>query len=511
VIIKKGGITMKTCSVLKVNVLMILFLSIFSCSGELEMQGLTWPQFRGLNSSGLADDNARPPVHFGTGQNLLWKVALPAGHSSPCIWGDHIFLTGYIKDKEELQTICIDRITGKVNWRQTIQSDKIEKFHAISNAATATPSTDGARVYVSFGSYGLLCYDMNGSLVWEKPIPISKIQYGASSSPVATEDLLLLSHDFQDNSYLLALDKVTGDSVWKVMLPEVRKDHYNNTSYSTPLVMDNQVILHRVMEISAYSIKDGSRLWWLPTPTSGVSTPIFYQNTLYVGTWQEFGEKEQRGDLPDFETMVSINDNNGDNLITKEEIPEYMLLMSRPEMFEIEGTTHYVKGLFGYFDSNKDGLIDREEWTKTTDWFFTFYGESGLMALRPDVNGELPMSQVLWKENEKVSEVPTPIYYKGCVYMIKNGGIITCVDAESGKVLYRDHLGVAGSYIASPIAANGNIYIPSNNGIITVIKAGDKLEILAQNDLGEKIYSTPAVIDNTLYVRTMENLYAFGE
>ncbi len=395
-----------------------------------------------------------------------------------------------------------------MNWRQSIYPEKIEDFHAISNAVTATPTTDGARVYVYFGSYGLLCYDMNGTLVWEKQMPVTDIWFGASTSPIVTKEVLLLSHDFHNNNYLLALDKETGDSVWKALLPEVNKQHYNNTSYSTPLIMNNQVILHRALEISAYSIKDGSRLWWLPTLTSGVSTPIFYQNTLYIGTWQEWGEKERLGDLPDFETMVSINDNNGDSLITKEEIPEDMLLFSRPEM---EEETWYVRRLFGTFDENMDGAIEKEEWDKTIEYVVTYYGEAGLMALRPDAHGELPMTQVLWKENEKVPEVPTPIYYKGCVYMIKNGGIITCVNAESGKVLYRERLGASGPYLSSPIVANGNIYIPSNNGVISVIKAGDKLEILAQNDLGEKIYSTPAVIGNTLYVRTAENLYAFEE
>ncbi len=502
---------MKTCNIIKVNSLIILFFLFLTYLGELEAQNTTWPQFRGLNSSGHADDSAKPPVQFGPNQNFLWKVALPVGHSSPCIWDDNIFVTGYLKDKKELQTICINRNTGKVNWRQTINPEKIEEYHAISNAATATPTTDGERVYVYFGSYGLLCYDMSGDLAWEKPIPIAKIWFGASSSPIATKDVLLLSHDFHDNSYLLALDKATGDSVWKVLLPKVNKQYPNTSSYSTPLVKNNQVILHRSWEISGYSIKDGSRLWWLPTSTSGVSTPIFFQNTLYIGTWQEFGEKERLGDLPDFETMVSTNDNNGDSLITKEEIPDDMLLFSRPEMLEIEGTAHYVKEYYWTFDKNKDGTIDREEWDKTIEWVVAFYGEAGLMALRPNANGELPMSQVLWKVKEKVPEVPTPIYYKGCVYIIKNGGIITCVDAENGKVLYRERLGASGPYLASPIVANGNIYFSSSKGVITVIKAGDKLDILAQNDLGEKIFSTPAVIGNTLYVRTTENLYAFGE
>ena len=118
---------------------------------------------------------------------------------------------------------------------------------------------------------------------------------------------------------------------------------------------------------------------------------------------------------------------------------------------------------------------------------------------------------VLWKVTEKVPEVPSPIYYKDCVYMIKNGGIITCVDAKSGRILYRERLGVSGPYFASPIVANDNIYIPSSKGIVTVIKAGNQLEVLARNDLKERIFATPAAISNTLYVRTAENLYAFGE
>jgi hypothetical protein len=97
---------MKTYNMVKVISLIISFLIFFSCSGELETQDSTWPQFRGLNSSGLANDNAKPPVQFGPSQNLLWKEALPVEHSSPCIWDDDIFLTGYIKDKKELQTIC---------------------------------------------------------------------------------------------------------------------------------------------------------------------------------------------------------------------------------------------------------------------------------------------------------------------------------------------------------------------------------------------------------------------
>jgi outer membrane protein assembly factor BamB len=158
---------MKTSHRIQANSLIVLFFLFISYFGELEAQDTTWPQFRGVNSSGLADERAKPPIRFGPNQNFLWKVALPVGHSSPCIWDDNIFLTGYIKDKKELQTICINRNTGEIKWNQAIHPEKIEKYHAISNAATATPTTDGTQVYVYFGSYGVLCYDMSGALVWE--------------------------------------------------------------------------------------------------------------------------------------------------------------------------------------------------------------------------------------------------------------------------------------------------------------------------------------------------------
>jgi outer membrane protein assembly factor BamB len=489
--------------------LIVMFSLVLTNLREIEAEDKTWPHFRGPNSSGHAAKDAQPPVKFGPDQNVVWKAELPEGHSSPCIWEDKIFVTGYIKDKEELQTICISRTSGKILWRQTINPEEIENYHAVGNAASSSPTTDGKNVYVYFGSYGLICYDLNGRLVWKKTIAITENWFGAAASLIATNDLLILNHDLHKDSYLMAISKSTGDLVWKVVLPEV-SDFPDNSSYSTPVVMNDQVILHRCWEISAYSLNDGSRLWWLPTPTSGVSTPIFNQNTLYIGTWQEMGEKEQIGELPDFETMSTQHDSNGDGFISREEIPDSMAVFIRPEMNDVEyGSALKVKDIYEMIDKNKDRLVDNEEWDGTVELFSKYYLDSGLMALNLTGKGELPISQVLWKIKDKVPEVPSPIYYDGCVYMIKNGGIITCVDAESGKILYRERLGASGPYFASPIVANGNLYIPSGKGVITVLKASRSLDVLAQNKLKEKIFATPAVIDNTLYVRTLKHLYAF--
>jgi hypothetical protein len=108
----------------------------------------TWPQFRGPNGSGIAED-AHLPIHFGPDTNLLWKTALPPGHSSPCLWDERIFLTAFDRERKKLETICLDRQTGKVVWRRDAPAEKIERVHTISNPAASTPATDGRCTFTS--------------------------------------------------------------------------------------------------------------------------------------------------------------------------------------------------------------------------------------------------------------------------------------------------------------------------------------------------------------------------
>jgi len=129
-----------------------------------------WPQLRGPNSSGIG--GGRPPVHFGPDQKVLWKTAVQSGLSSPSVWKGRIFLTEFDRTNKQLATVCIDRRTGKVLWRRAVSAGEIEKVHEIGNPATPTPATDGERVYVYFGSYGLLCYDLDGNLKWERRLPL---------------------------------------------------------------------------------------------------------------------------------------------------------------------------------------------------------------------------------------------------------------------------------------------------------------------------------------------------
>src|SRR6516164_7784309 len=174
-----------------ISLLATVILSGFA--GATENRGqVWWPQFRGPNSSGLGE--GRPPVDFGPDQNVLWKTPLGPGLSSPIVWEGRIFLTEFDRTNKQLATLCVDRRTGKILWRRSVAPDRIENVHRISSPAGATPATDGERVYVYFGSYGLLCYDLNGNPKWERRFPLPENIYGAVASLILAGELLVLNH-----------------------------------------------------------------------------------------------------------------------------------------------------------------------------------------------------------------------------------------------------------------------------------------------------------------------------
>src|SRR5262245_43829161 len=133
----------------------LAFVALTSAAQERSV----WPQFRGPSGQAIAADAKPLPVHFGPDKNLLWKAPLPPGLSSPVVWGNAIFVTAHNTEGNALETICLDRSTGSVRWRRSAPAKTIERVYKTNSPASATPCTDGERVYVSFGSFGLLCYD----------------------------------------------------------------------------------------------------------------------------------------------------------------------------------------------------------------------------------------------------------------------------------------------------------------------------------------------------------------
>src|SRR5262245_30680699 len=146
------------------TLLATLVLSSFADTQQKAVK-LWWPQFRGPNSSGIGE--GRAPIQFGLTHNAVWKTAVGSGLSSPIVWEGRIFLTGFDRTNKAFATLCIDRRTGKILWRRSVTAEQVEEVHELSSHAASTPATDGERVYVYFGSYGLVCYDLDGNRKWE--------------------------------------------------------------------------------------------------------------------------------------------------------------------------------------------------------------------------------------------------------------------------------------------------------------------------------------------------------
>src|SRR5262249_20700371 len=156
-------------------------------------------------------------------------------------------------------------------------------------------------------------------------------------------------------------------------------------------------------------------------------------------------------------------------------------------------------------DKNRDGKLDRNEWTQAG--IDLSKRDSAMLAFRPGGRGDISKNHILWREKRALPEVPSPLYYRGRVYVVKDGGVVSCFEPKTGKLLYRKRLGSAGFYYSSLVAGDGKLYAASNDGVVSVFEAGDQLRVLARNALGEPIRATPAIADGKLFVRTENNLY----
>ncbi|MCK4644803.1 MAG: PQQ-binding-like beta-propeller repeat protein [Candidatus Aminicenantes bacterium] len=461
-----------------------------------------WSQFRGPNGSGIAPDDKKLPVEFDESKNMIWKCAVSKGNSSPCVWGDRIFLTGYADKK--LETICVDRKSGRILWRKSISAKKKERVHPINTPATPTATTDGKRVFVYFGSYGLLCYDFEGREKWKRPLPPPTNMYGTAASPIMAGDYLIFCCDQKTGSYLEAINPETGETVWK------KEREGFAAGWSTPMHWKNngvdELVIYGIWWMTAYDLKNGSERWSVPGLTDEPCiTPVSGEGLVFTTSYNMKNNPEVIG-LPEFDDLLKDYDKDNDAQLSLEEVRSNKSILSR---YDADGEgDHPLWGFFRFLDVDKSGKITVKEWSKMIAFLNSFQQENALMAILPG-DGKKE-TKVVWKHSYGVPECPSPLYYEGRVYMVKNGGIVSCLNAKTGKLKYQDKLRSGGPYYSSPVLGDGKIYVSSRRGVVTVFEPGDTLNILARNDLKERIMATPAIVEGKLYVRTEKNLYAFG-
>ncbi len=412
----------------------------------------SWPSFRGIEASGVADGQNLPDTwNVQTGQNILWRTAIPGlAHSSPIVLGDRLFLTSAIstnpnatfrpglygdgdaasdRSRQRWAVYAMDKRTGKVLWeRVAYEGVPLDKRHVKSTYASSTPATDGRTVVAWFGSQGVFAYDLDGNLKWKTDLgrmdvgayDIPSYEWGPASSPILWNRLVIVQCDQQKGSFITALNADTGETVWKTERDEL-------PSWGTPTVAETPsgpvLVTNASNFIRGYDPRTGKELWKFGGSSKITApTPIFGEGLFIVASGRQ---------------------------------PE------RP-----------------------------------------------IFAIKPDAGGT---ATVAWNRTLRGPYMPTPLIYRGLLYVLDNYGIFDAYNVRSGAELYRQRLPNIGSgFSASPVAADGKIYLSSEDGEISIVAAGTSFRQIAANDMRDTIMATPALSQRVMYVRTSRSVFAIG-
>ena len=498
-----------------------VLLLLGACCLSAETESVNWNQFRGPNGAGIAA-GFKPPLKIVADQ-AAWKTPLPPGKSSPVLWRDRVFLTGVEGDR--LTTLALDANSGKILWKRVAPEVPLERVHRVNSVAASTPCVDENHVYVYFGSYGLLCYDHEGLEKWKKPIPTPKSMYGVATSPILHGQRLILVLDDDANlsgsrlsrSKVIALDKTTGELVWETHRP------YNRGAWSSPMIWKHESGTELVVlgngRVYGYESATGEERWHMSGfSREPIAVPVTGNGQLYVSVSMQGGRGDVQLDPEPFWTAMLHFDRDGDGRIGRDEITKDFTSPFRPELppghpgfgrplAEDPGRRKKQQNdLFDWRDKNKDGFWTKEEFTADMR---VGRGQPNLAAIRSGGRGDITESHVKWNLRRGIPEIPSPVFHSGRLYLVRAGGIISCVRTDTGEVIYRQRLGASGQYSASPVIANGHVYLFSNKGVITVVKCGDEFTVTHQADLDASIAATPAMDQNSLYLRTGDALLAF--
>jgi len=453
-----------------------------------DIRAADWPQFRGPNCSGRADGPGLP-ADIGPSTNVVWKTALPPGHSSPVVVGDRVYLTA-VRDGK-LLTLALDRGNGKVLWEAEAPTTTLEKVHKIGSHAQPSPAADGERVVSFFGSSGLFCYDRAGRALWNRPLGPFKNDFGAGSSPILVGDWVVLCQDHDQDSFLMALDKRTGKTVWKTDRSEFLR------GYCTPVVWDSggskQLVVAGTLRVVGYDLATGKEVWTVRGISRTVCmTPVVgADGLLYVAGWAAGGDADARIEVEPFDDVIKRLDKNGNGKLEKDEL-----------------TAGPIAERFTQVDLDKDGSITREEYERFRQLFLK--GQNVILAIRPGGKGDVTESHVAWRNTKQVPFCASPLYAGGVVFTVKDGGFLSSLDARDGTLLKRERLPVTGNYYSSPVSGDGKVYLLSERGRLTVVSAAKDWRVLKTSDFEEDVYATPAVVDGRIYLRTAGHLYCFG-
>ena len=422
----------------------------------------SWPSFRGPSASGVSDGQHLPDAWNGvTGEGIRWRINVPGlAHSSPVVWGDRLFLTSAISSR------------GKATFKPGLYGD-------------GDASDDR-----SPHKWMLYAIDKrSGRIEWERvaaegePRNKRHIKSTYASATPATDGRVVVAWFGSEGVH--AYD-VTGRALWKVELGRVDMGAYDLPSYewgpaSSPIIWNGIVFLQCdtqadsfVLALDAYT---GRTIW-----------------------------KTERQELPSWGTPTVVTTSAGAELVTNGSnyIRAYDPRTGK-ELWKLGGSSKITAPT----PIGANGLVVVASGRAP---------ERPLFAVRPGSRGDITLTgtqtsseTIAWSKTGRGSYMPTPLAYRGILYVLNNNGVFDAYELETGAEIYRQRLEPVGSgFSASPVAADGRVYLPSEDGDILVIAAGREFKRIASNSLGDLIMATPALSDGTMYVRTASALFAIG-
>lgn len=383
-----------------------------------------WPNWRGPNGDGTSLET-NIPTKWDSVSNVMWKVPLTGkGYSSPIIWNDYLFITTAIQETHEKILLCYDTKSGKLLWQKTVLNTPFENKHNDNSYASGTPATDGVNVFVSFldgTDVVVAAYDFSGKQVWIKRPGTFSSPHGYSCSPALFEDKVIINGDSQGDSFVTALSKSDGHTVWRVS--HDKPAHSFSTPIFRKLAGKTQMIFCGNKEIASYNPNDGTKYWYVNGPSEDFcSTPVY-------------------------------NEKNG------------LVLVS-------------------------------SAWPQRV-----------LLAIKPDGQGDVTKSHVVWQATKGAYYVPSPVCTDDYLFSTMTSGIVHCIEAATSNILWTEDLG---KQYSSPVLVNGLVYMPNDNGVITIIKPGTKFEFLSKNSIGEKMFASPAISNGKIYLRGVNHLFCIS-
>jgi len=412
-----------------------------------------WPEWRGPTAQGHATASGLPETWSET-SNVAWKTPLPGrGHSTPVMWGDHLWVTTAIEKaatpeetKRRLETntgdqpvvvlssvslhaVCVDRNSGKIiHDIELLEVKEPQWAHQLNSYASPTPVLEEGRLYAHFGALGTVALDTKTlKVLWKNEELRVMHENGPGSTAVLAGDRLIAHFDGSDAQFIAAFDKNTGKVAWKTARSgEMDPRPQQRKAYGTPLVVTMNgkpvVVSSAASNIYGYDPHTGMELWKVPYGELG-----FSMSTVPVADDQRV-------------------------------------------------------------------------------YFSTCYGKSQMIALR---YAGLKTPEVAWRNNKNAPKMCSPVLHDGLLFYVDDGGIVSCVDVNTGEALYRERLG--GKFSASPILADGKLYLCSREGVISILPATKEFKILAQNTLDGQIMASPIADGSALFIRTDKALYKIGK